>query len=382
MSEINLAMLANAKIQQEIPKQEELPSEITQTEFTPEERKRIDEIKTSIDFMDTQTTIQYGIGAQRSMTEFADTILQNVRSKDGGQVGELLSDLVIEIKSLDTSQFTDDLLNKIPLLKNAVRSIKKLKERFTKAEVQIDRIEAELEKARMNMLRDIGVFDMMYQENLNCFHELELYIAAGRERIAEIREETLPKLRSEAAASGNPMDAQLVNDFEDTIDRFEKKIYDLELSRTISIQSAPQIKLIQNNDRMLVDKIQTAILNTIPIWKSQFIIALGLSNQQKVLKMQREITDTTNAMLVKNAELLKSNTIETANEANRGIVDLETLQTVNQNLISTIEETIQIQKAGREKRKAAETELVRIEDELKQKLLEMCCSKEKQQLFI
>ena len=371
MSEINLAMLANARMQPETPKQEKLPTEIPQTAYTPEERKRIDEIKTSIDFMDTQTTVQYGIGAQRRMTEFADSILQNVRSRDGGQVGELLSDLVVEIKSLDTSQFTDDVLSKMPVLKNASRSIKKLKERFSKAEIQIDRIEAELEKARMSMLRDISVFDIMYQENLNCFRELELYIAAGRERIAEIREETLPKLRSEAAASGNPMDAQLVKDFEDTIDRFEKKIYDLELSRTISIQSAPQIKLIQNNDRVLVDKIQTAILNTIPIWKSQFIIAMGLSNQQKVLQMQREITDTTNDMLVRNAELLKSNTIETAKESNRGIVDIETLQKVNQNLISTIEETIQIQKAGREKRKTAEMELVRIEDELKQKLLEI-----------
>lgn len=181
----------------------------------------------------------------------------------------------------------------------------------------------------------------------------------------------MPKLRSEATASGNPMDAQLVSDFEDTVDRFEKKIYDLELSRTISIQSAPQIKLIQNNDRVLVDKTQTAVLNTIPIWKSQFIIAMGLSNQQKVLKMQREITNTTNEILIKNAELLKSNTIETANEANRGIVDLETLQKVNQNLISTIEETIKIQKSGREKRKTAETELTRIENELKQKLLQM-----------
>lgn len=371
MSDISLAMLANAKAQQDTPKQEELPAEITQKEYTPEERNRIDEIKSSIDFMDTQTTIQYGIGAQRSMTEFADTILQNVRSRDGGQVGELLSDLVVEIKSLDTSQFTDDVLSKIPVLKNASRSIKKLKERFSKAEIQIDRIEAELEKARMSMLRDISVFDIMYQENLNCFRELELYIAAGRERIAEIREDTLPKLRSEAEASGNPMDAQLVKDFEDIIDRFEKKIYDLELSRTISVQSAPQIKLIQNNDRVLVDKIQTAILNTIPIWKSQFIIAMGLSNQQKVLKMQCEITDTTNAMLVKNSELMKSNTIETANESNRGIVDLETLKTVNQNLIGTIEETIQIQKAGREKRQAAETELARIEDELKQKLIEI-----------
>lgn len=372
MSEINLAMLANARVQkQENPKQEELPSEIAQTEYTPEERKRIDEIKTSIDFMDTQTTVQYGIGVQRNMTEFADSILQNVRSKDGGQAGELLSELVVEIKSLDTGQFTDDIFSKIPVLKNATRNIKKLKERFSKAEVQIDRIEAELEKERMNMLRDIGVFDMMYQENIKCFRELELYIVAGRERIAEIREETLPKLRSEATASGNPMDAQLVSDFEDTVDRFEKKIYDLELSRTISIQSAPQIKLIQNNDRVLVDKIQTAVLNTIPIWKSQFIIAMGLSNQQKVLKMQREITNTTNEMLIKNAELLKSNTIETANEANRGIVDLETLQKVNQNLISTIEETIKIQKSGREKRKTAETELTRIENELKQKLLQM-----------
>ncbi len=371
MSEINLAMLANARMQPEEPKQEELPAEIPQTEYTLEERKRIEEIKTSIDFMDTQTTVQYGIGAQRHMTEFADSILQKVRSKDGGQVGELLSDLVIEIKSLDTDQLTDDIFSKIPFLKSAARSLKKLKERYTKAEVQIDRIEAELEKARMDMLRDIGTFDMMYQENLNCFRELELYIAAGKERITEIREETLPKLRSEAAASGNPMDAQLVKDFEDTIDRFEKKIYDLELSRTISIQSAPQIKLIQNNDRVLVDKIQTAILNTIPIWKSQFIIAMGLSNQQKVLQMQREITDTTNAMLVRNAELLKSNTIETAKESNRGIVDIETLQKVNQNLISTIEETIQIQKAGREKRQAAETELARIEGELKQKLLEV-----------
>lgn len=372
MSEISLAMLASSGMQQqENPNQEQLPSGITQKEYTPEERRRIDEIKKSIDFMDTQTAIQYGIGVQRNMTEFADSILQNVRSRDGGQVGDLLSDLVVEIKSLDTSQFKDDIFSKLPVLKNASRSIKKLKERFSKAEVQIDRIEAELEKERMNMLRDIGTFDIMYQENIKCFRELELYITAGKERIAEIREKTLPELRSEATASGNPMDAQLVSDFEDTVDRFEKKIYDLELSRTISIQSAPQIKLIQNNDRILVDKIQTAILNTIPIWKSQFIIAMGLSNQQKVLKMQREITDTTNSMLIKNAELLKSNTIETANEANRGIVDLETLQKVNQNLISTIEETIQIQKSGREKRKAAETELANIESELKQKLLSM-----------
>lgn len=198
-----------------------------------------------------------------------------------------------------------------------------------------------------------------------------MYIAAGQEKVQEIKEETIPRLRQEAEASGNPMDAQLVRDFEETVDRFEKKIYDLELSRTIAIQSAPQIKLIQNNDRILVDKIQTAILNTIPVWKSQFVIAVGLQTQQKVLKMQREITDATNAMLIKNSELLKTNTVETARESNRGMVDIETLQKVNQNLISTIEETIQIQKEGSEKRRAAEEELNRIENELKSKLLEV-----------
>ncbi|MGN0245587.1 MAG: toxic anion resistance protein [Lachnospiraceae bacterium] len=371
MEEISLATLANVKKQGE--KATELAEVNAVTEpvvYSPEERNRIEEIKTGIDFTDTQTTVQYGVGVQRRMTEFADSIMSNVRSKDGGEVGNLLSDLVIAVKSVDAG-FDDGLLGKMPLIKNAVHSVKKLKERYTKAEVQIDRIEGALEKARMDMLKDIGVFDIMYQENLNCFKELGLYIQAGREKVEEMQTVIIPKLRAEATASGEPMDAQLVKDFEDTVDRFEKKIYDLELSRTISIQSAPQIKLIQNNDRILVDKIQTAILNTIPVWKSQFVIAMGLENQQKVLKMQREINDATNEMLIRNSELLKSNTVETAIESNRGIVDIETLQKVNKNLISTIEETIQIQKEGKEKRQAAEVELGRIENELKNKLLEI-----------
>lgn len=371
MEEISLATLANVKKQGE--KATELAEVNAVTEpvvYSPEERNRIEEIKTEIDFMDTQTTVQYGVGVQRRMTEFADSIMSNVRSKDGGEVGNLLSDLVIAVKSVDAG-FDDGILGKMPLIKNAVHSVKKLKERYTKAEVQIDRIEGALEKARMDMLKDIGVFDIMYQENLNCFKELGLYIQAGREKIEEMQTVIIPKLRAEATASGEPMDAQLVKDFEDTVDRFEKKIYDLELSRTISIQSAPQIKLIQNNDRILVDKIQTAILNTIPVWKSQFVLAMGLENQQKVLKMQREINDATNEMLIRNSELLKSNTVETAIESNRGIVDIETLQKVNKNLISTIEETIQIQKEGKEKRQAAEVELGRIENELKNKLLEI-----------
>ncbi|MGN0638132.1 MAG: toxic anion resistance protein [Huintestinicola sp.] len=374
MSEISLATLSKSK---NITVTEDtslsVQSESTQLELTPEERAKISEIKESIDLTDPGTTVQFGIGAQRRLTEFTDSILDNVRSKDGGQVGELLSDLVVEVNSLDPSSLTNDsgILSKLPGVKNAVKGLKKLVERYNKAEVQIDKIEAALEKARMDMLKDISVFDIMYKQNLDCFRELGLYIQAGKERVEEIRTETIPKLRAEAQTSGDPMDAQLVRDFEDEVDRFEKKIYDLELSRTIAVQTAPQIKLIQNNDRVLVDKIQTAVLNTIPVWKSQFVIAMGLNNQQRVLKMQREITDTTNKMLLKNSELLKTNTVETAKESNRGIVDIETLQKVNQNLISTIEETIQIQKEGRQQRAEAEKALGRIEDDLKNKLVEI-----------
>lgn len=372
MAEITLASLSNAKRTTTEPKNElaeGMPGELAGKEFSEEERKRIEEIKNGIDFMDTQSTVQYGVGAQRQLTEYTDSILANVKSKDGGEVGDLLSELVIQVKSLDAGKYA--VMDKIPIVKEAVHTIKKIKERYTKAEIQIDRIEAALEKARMNMLKDIGVLDLMYQKNLNCFRELGLYIEAGKEKVQEMKETTIPKLRAEAEAGGDPMDAQLVRDFEETVDRFEKKIYDLELSRTIAIQSAPQIKLIQNNDRILVDKIQTAILNTIPVWKSQFVIAVGLNAQQKVLEMQREITDTTNAMLIKNSELLKTNTVKTARESNRGIVEIETLQRVNQNLISTIEETIQIQREGSEKRRAAELELDRIENELKNKLMEV-----------
>ncbi|WP_432651237.1 toxic anion resistance protein [Huintestinicola sp.] len=374
MSEISLATLSKSKnIKAAEDTSLSLQQENTQLEFTPEEKAKIAEIKDSIDLTDSGTTMQFGIGAQRRLTEFTDSILDNVRSKDGGQVGDLLSSLVVEVNSLDPSSLTNDngILSKLPGVKNAVKSLKKLAERYNKAEVQIDKIEAALEKARMDMLKDISVFDIMYKQNLDCFRELGLYIEAGKERVEEIRTETIPKLRAEAQASGDPMDAQLVRDFEDEVDRFEKKIYDLELSRTIAVQTAPQIKLIQNNDRVLVDKIQTAVLNTIPIWKSQFVIAMGLNNQQRVLKMQREITDTTNKMLLKNSELLKTNTVETARESNRGIVDIETLQKVNQNLISTIEETIQIQKEGRQQRAEAEKALGKIENDLKNKLVEI-----------
>ena len=220
----------------------------------------------------------------------------------------------------------------------------------------------------MEMLKDIGMFDMMYEKNLEYFRNLNLYIAAGEEKIEELQREELPRLRKEAADSGDPMAAQLVHDFEENAGRFEKKIHDLKLSRTIAIQTAPQIKLIQNNDKLLVDKIQTATLNTIPIWKSQIVIALGLGKQQKVLKLNQEISETTNELLARNAQLLKTNTVETAREAQRGVVDVETLKKTNQDLIETIQETLRIQQEGRKKRREAEAELTRLEDQLKEAL--------------
>lgn len=240
---------------------------------------------------------------------------------------------------------------------------------YDKLSVQVDKIQAELDKARMLMLKDIVMFDTMYDKNVEYFKELQLYIKAGEEKIVELQTQTIPKLRMQAANSQNQMAVQLVSDFENAVSRFEKKVHDLKLSKTIAIQTAPQIRLIQNNDKVLVDKVQSAIFNTIPLWKSQIVIALGLSRQQKVLQMQREITNTTNELLRRNAEMLKQSTLETARETERGIVDIETVKKVNDDLISTIEETIKIQQEGRQKRKAAEAQLVQIEDRLKQTLL-------------
>ena len=243
-------------------------------------------------------------------------------------------------------------------------------QRYEKLEVQIDHIEQQLEQARMQMLKDITMFDGLYEKNLEYFQELQIYIAAGEEKLKELREITLPKLHAEASAKGDPMSAQAVRDFEDTVNRFEKKIHDLKLSKTIAIQTAPQIRLIQNNDKMLVDKIQTAVLSTIPLWKSQIVIALGLHRQETVLQMQRSVTDATNTLLTKNAELLKQNSVDVARESERGIVDLETLKKVNTDLISTIEETIKIQQEGRAARQNAEAELAGIEQQLRKTLLE------------
>lgn len=338
-------------------------------ELSPEQRVRVEEVKNSIDLMDSQAVLQYGVGAQRNISSFSDNILTQVRSKDSGYVGELMSDLVLKVKEVDVDGLDEGFLDKLPFLKNASRAVKKFMQRYEKLEVQIDRIEQQLDQARMQMLKDITMFDGLYEKNLEYFRELQIYIAAGEEKLKELQEITLPQLHAEATAKGDAMSAQVVRDFEDTVNRFEKKIHDLKLSKTVAIQTAPQIRLIQNNDKMLVDKIQTAILSTIPLWKSQIVIALGLHRQESVLKMQRSVSDATNTLLTKNTELLRQNSTEVARESERGIVDLQTLKKVNADLISTIEETIKIQQEGRAARQNAETELLSIEQKLKEALL-------------
>lgn len=342
------------------------PQETGNMVLTDEERKRVDSIKENLNLMDGQACLQFGTPAQRNISDFADSILNTVRSKDSGYVGELLQQLITDIKDADLSGTEDGgFLEKIPILGRVKNNLERLKARYEKLEVQIGQIEGKLDQAKMEMLKDIGMFDMMYEKNLEYFRELNLYIIAGEERIAQLRREDIPGLRSQAAASSDPMAAQLVHDLEENVNRFEKKVHDLKLSRTIAVQTAPQIRLIQNNDKLLVDKIQTAVLNTIPIWKSQIVIALGLSRQQKVLDLNREISRTTNELLRRNSELLKTNTIETAKETERSVVDVETLKKTNEDLIFAIEETISIQEKGRAKRQEAEREIGRLEEELK-----------------
>ena len=337
--------------------------------LTPEQRQRVDAIKEKIDLTNSQLAVQYGVSAQRNIAEFADNILSNTRSKDSGYVGDLLRSLSTKVKGFNVDGSNDSFLSKIPIFGSLVNKAKDMMAEYDKLSVQVEKIQGELDKARTMMLKDIVMFDTMYDKNLEYFKELELYIRAGEEKINELKTITLPKLRQQAAASPNQMAVQLVNDFENSVDRFEKKVHDLKLSKTVALQTAPQIRLIQNIDKVLVDKVQSTIYNTIPLWKSQIVIALGLSRQNKVLQIQREVTNATNELLRRNAEMLKQGTIEAAKENERGIVDIETVKKVNDDIVSTIEETLKIQDEGRQRRQAAEAELVQIEDRLKQTLL-------------
>lgn len=339
--------------------------------LSEEKRNKVENIIKAINIEDSQFVLQYGVGAQNQIASFADNIMEQVRGKDSGYVGEVLTDLMLKVKDLDVESLSngESLLSKIPLLGNLVGSAHRFIARYEKLSTQIEKIVDELEKARILLLKDIGVLDGLFEKNLTYMEDLDLFILAGTQKLTELQETMLPALKAKAESSGDSFDAQHYNDMSQMVLRFEKKLHDLKLSRTIAIQTLPQIRLIQNNDQALVEKIQSSILTTIPLWKNQIVIAISLFHQEKALELQREVTDTTNELLKKNAELLKDNSIKIARENERGIVDIETLKKVNADLISTIEETIKIQQDGKARRQAAESEIAKIEADLRAKLL-------------
>ena len=335
--------------------------------LTPEEQKMVADFAAKIDITDPNIVLQYGAGSQQKIANFSDSALANVRNKDLGEIGEMISSLVGELKDFDEEE------NKgfLGFFKRQGNKIEQLKSKYDKAEVSVEKIAEGLEGHQVRLMKDVAVLDQLYNVNLANFKELSMYILAGKQKLKEVQETTLPALVEKAQKSGLPEDTQAANDMASMCNRFEKKIHDLELTRAISLQMAPQIRLIQNNDTVMSEKIQTTLVNTIPLWKSQMVIALGLAHSQEAIKAQQQVTDLTNELLKKNAEALKVSTIETAKASERGIVDIETLKETNETLISTLDEVLQIQNDGRTKRHEAEAELSRIENELKNKLLEM-----------
>ena len=340
--------------------------------LTDEEKKAITDFNSKIDVYDQTQILQFGSAAQDKISKFSDDVLENVRTKDTGEVGELLGSLVAEIKSFDNALADNAKMNIIErIFSTAKREFDKLVAKYNKIEKNIDTIENGLEKDKLQMLKDINVFDNMYEKNLEYFKEISLYIIAGEKKLEELNNVTLPELKKIAEASGDHLDVQKVQDMENIINRFEKKIYDLKTTRLISIQMAPQIRLLQNNDAELVEKIQSSITNTIPLWKNQMVLALGINNAQKALKNQQAVSKLTNDMLKKNSETLKQGSIKIAEESERAIVDIETLRKTNQDIIETIDKVIEIHKNGRIKRRESEKELESLEQELKDKLLEI-----------
>ena len=349
---------------------EDIPVEKPElSKLSPAEQAAVKEFAEKIDILNTEQVMNYGSAAQKNITEFSDAALNSVRTKDLGQVGDMLSDLVIELKGLNFEP--EEKKGFLGLFKKASQNIASLKAQYDKAEVNVDKIVESLEKHEITLMKDISMMDKMYKRNQEYLKELTMYILAGKIKIEHLRNVELPEVQAKARESGLPEDAQAANDFANMIGRFEKKIHDLELTRTISIQMSPQIRMIQNNDTLMAEKIRSSIVNTIPLWKSQMVMALSLHHSEQAMKAQREVTDVTNELLTKNAQALHQGSVSIAREAERGIVDLETLKKTNQELIATLDEVRQIQDDGRARRAQAEEELGRIEGELEQKLLDM-----------
>lgn len=333
------------------------------------EQAAVIDFSEKIDVTNTEQVMNYGAAAQKNISEFSDAALGTVRTKDLGEVGDMLGDLVVELQGLNFTQ--EQKKGLFGLFRKATNDIASMKAQFDKAEVNVDKIVEALEKHEVTLMKDISMMDKMYEKNQEYMKELTMYILAGKLKIKQLRNEELPKYVQHAKETGLPEDAQAANDFANLIGRFEKKIHDLELTRQISVQMAPQIRLIQNNDSLMVEKIRSSIVNTIPLWKNQMVLGLSMFHSEQAMQAQREVTDTTNALLMQNAKALHQGSVNVARESERGIVDMETLKNTNQELINTLDEVRRIQDAGRASRAQAEAELNRIEDELKQKLLEM-----------
>jgi uncharacterized protein YaaN involved in tellurite resistance len=355
----------------EPPKVEEKkaePVEMDDKLLSDEEKKAVEEFSHKINIRDTNMILQYGAAAQKSVAGFSESALNNVRSKDLGEVGQDLSQLVVELKGFGEGEEKKGFMG---LFKKAGNRLETMKAQYSKVEANVDKIAQSLEQHQITLLKDVAMFDQMYELNLKYYKELTMYILAGKKRLEEVRTGELEELRLKAEKSGLAEDAQAYNDLMNLCNRFEKKIHDLELTRMVSVQMGPQTRLLQNNDTLMIEKIQSSLVNTIPLWKSQMVLALGMEHSRQATAAQNAVTEMTNELLRKNADTLKMGTINTAKEAERSIVDIETLQHTNEQLISTLDEVARIQKEGAEKRKAAEVELGRIEGELKQKLLEL-----------
>lgn len=352
-------------------KEEVLPKKQTQKEevpvLTPEEQKMVNDFAAKIDIENTNQILQYGAGTQKKMADFSGTALENVKTQDLGEIGELISNVVGELKDFDVQEEGKF----FGFFRKQTSKMENLKNKYDKAQANVEKITDSLQQHQVRLMKDSAMLDKMYEQNLNYFKELTMYILAGKKKLEETRNGKLAEMKNKAALSGLPEDAQAARDLDEKCSRFEKKLHDLELTRTIAMQTAPQIRLIQNNDTVMVEKIQTTIVNTIPLWKSQMVLALGIAHSAEAAQAQRQVTDITNELLRKNAETLHMATVETAKESERGIVDLETLQKTNADLIQTLDDVMRIQMEGRQKRQAAEMEMHRMEEELKRKLLEI-----------
>ncbi len=345
------------------------PVVLDETVLSPEEQKAVDEFAEKIDISNSAVVLQYGAAAQKKIANFSDTALSKVRTRDLGEVGDDITNLVVELKGFDIDE--EEKKGFFGFFKNTGNKITAMKAKYDSAETNVNKIAGALERHQVQLMKDIVTLDQLYEMNLNYHKELSMYIIAGKKKLQQERATTLVQLQEKAKASGLAEDAQAANDFAQQCDGFEKKLHDLELTRMVSVQMSPQIRLVQNNDKIMTEKIQSTLVNTIPLWKSQMVLALGVAHSEQAVKAQREVSNMTNELLKKNAEKLKMSTIETARESERGVVDMETLRSTNQSLIQTLDEVVKIQDEGRAKRRQAEEELGRLEGELKQKLLDI-----------